>query len=389
MLEVGKEVLSRKTSAVSSKSLVEIEVREHLETTAATALPFETHPRNVSGLFVERIPSKVNVVSRKSERSRFYQRTSSGRKPTGLAPHTGIVNRGYKERIARMDSNKTNDSDVSEDDGASVFLTNMSGFSEVMEEKDWPKKQRNTLPQHSADTAAASLEMFSRMGIDEKGWKIKNAKKPKKSSDKAPQDSRRQQISKKPTKGLPRNPTEDIASLEIISKRGFVSRPAASRDFIIKARTEELSMNARGSAARCRSVPASCKILPTQPTKRSVFRCYSEGVQPKDVPSIASVENRGFYAKQSIFTAGQITSTVGSFLGSKLIKAVNVGLSSHVDISIFSSCDYPFENLVFEGGGNKGTAYVGALQVCHYCSFLYHFTGLFISRTLTPTTCVR
>lgn len=34
-----------------------------------------------------------------------------------------------------------------------------------------------------------------------------------------------------------------------------------------------------------------------------------------------------------------------------------------VEEYIFDDCDFPFECLVFEGGGNKGLAYCGSLEV--------------------------
>lgn len=34
-----------------------------------------------------------------------------------------------------------------------------------------------------------------------------------------------------------------------------------------------------------------------------------------------------------------------------------------VEEYIFDDCNFPFTNLIFEGGGNKGMAYVGSLEV--------------------------
>ena len=40
----------------------------------------------------------------------------------------------------------------------------------------------------------------------------------------------------------------------------------------------------------------------------------------------------------------------------------------------YTEYDYPFENLVFEGGGAKGAVYIGCLQVCMLtnCQHLPH-----------------
>ena len=60
--------------------------------------------------------------------------------------------------------------------------------------------------------------------------------------------------------------------------------------------------------------------------------------------------------------AGVIGSTMGSKSSMQLIATVADDLQA-VDDDIFKNYDFPFENLVFEGGGNKGMAYVGALRV--------------------------
>ena len=53
---------------------------------------------------------------------------------------------------------------------------------------------------------------------------------------------------------------------------------------------------------------------------------------------------------------------MGSKSSMQLIATVADDLQA-VDDDIFKNYDFPFENLVFEGGGNKGMAYVGALRV--------------------------
>jgi len=45
-----------------------------------------------------------------------------------------------------------------------------------------------------------------------------------------------------------------------------------------------------------------------------------------------------------------------------------------VDYAIFNSFDFPFKNIVFEGGGIKGLAYVGALQVLEEVNILQNIT---------------
>lgn len=63
--------------------------------------------------------------------------------------------------------------------------------------------------------------------------------------------------------------------------------------------------------------------------------------------------------------AGTIGSTIGSLSSSRLLATINDDKQA-VDEDILKNYDFPFTNLVFEGGGNKGMAYVGALKVCSY-----------------------
>ena len=78
---------------------------------------------------------------------------------------------------------------------------------------------------------------------------------------------------------------------------------------------------------------------------------------------VNSLRKRRLCSQSSLFNIGHVTSTIGSFQGSNLIKAAGDHRSKHVDYEIFSGYDFPFENLVFEGGGNKGYSYSGSLEV--------------------------
>ena len=42
-----------------------------------------------------------------------------------------------------------------------------------------------------------------------------------------------------------------------------------------------------------------------------------------------------------------------------------VGHLEEQDIDNLKDLNYPFQNIVLEGGGSKGLAYVGALEVSH------------------------
>lgn len=63
-----------------------------------------------------------------------------------------------------------------------------------------------------------------------------------------------------------------------------------------------------------------------------------------------------------IIQAGTVGSTLGSSAATLLMETV-ADNSNMVDDDIFKNYDFPFTNLVFEGGGNEGMAYIGALQV--------------------------
>ena len=64
--------------------------------------------------------------------------------------------------------------------------------------------------------------------------------------------------------------------------------------------------------------------------------------------------------------AGTVGSTIASSSATQLLETV-ADDTTVVDDDIFKNYDFPFTNLVFEGGGNKGMAYVGSLQVTFLC----------------------
>lgn len=61
--------------------------------------------------------------------------------------------------------------------------------------------------------------------------------------------------------------------------------------------------------------------------------------------------------------AATLLGSVGSLNAAATAERVRRGSTSHEE-AVYKNFTFPFENLVFEGGGNKGMAYVGALQVC-------------------------
>lgn len=63
-----------------------------------------------------------------------------------------------------------------------------------------------------------------------------------------------------------------------------------------------------------------------------------------------------------LVSAAALLGSVGSLAAAETTEKVGNG-NTAVEEEIYAGHDFPFENLVFEGGGNKGMAYVGALQV--------------------------
>jgi len=66
---------------------------------------------------------------------------------------------------------------------------------------------------------------------------------------------------------------------------------------------------------------------------------------------------------KNLVAAATLLGSVGSLKAAEVTERINNNGSTSSDDEIYAGFDFPFENLVFEGGGNKGMAYVGALQV--------------------------
>ena len=65
---------------------------------------------------------------------------------------------------------------------------------------------------------------------------------------------------------------------------------------------------------------------------------------------------------QEMLNAGTLGGMFGSVSSTKFLTSVQDDKRA-VEEDIYKNFDFPFENLILEGGGNKGMAYVGALQV--------------------------
>lgn len=70
----------------------------------------------------------------------------------------------------------------------------------------------------------------------------------------------------------------------------------------------------------------------------------------------------------SFVEAATLLGSVGSLKAAETTERVRRGSTSYEE-DVYKGYPFPFENLVFEGGGNKGMAYVGALQVFFFLIF--------------------
>lgn len=71
-------------------------------------------------------------------------------------------------------------------------------------------------------------------------------------------------------------------------------------------------------------------------------------------------ENKGVHLE--MLNAGTLGSMFGSVSSTQFLATV-ADDSRAVDDDIYNNFEFPFQNLILEGGGNKGMAYVGALKV--------------------------
>ncbi|XP_047136379.1 uncharacterized protein LOC100213281 isoform X1 [Hydra vulgaris] len=66
--------------------------------------------------------------------------------------------------------------------------------------------------------------------------------------------------------------------------------------------------------------------------------------------------------QSEVIKSGVVGSLVGSSEEKKFFSSM-LDNNNSIDDNVYNNYDFPFTNLVFEGGGNKGMAYAGALQV--------------------------
>ena len=112
----------------------------------------------------------------------------------------------------------------------------------------------------------------------------------------------------------------------------------------------------------------SRKIEPSdmaRPAHRSMNGSANHGMMNGQLKTFskASLEPR-------IHEAATLLGSVGSMNAAEANERLRRG-STSCEEAFYKGYPFPFENLVFEGGGNKGMAYVGALQVRRLDLFLF------------------
>ena len=117
---------------------------------------------------------------------------------------------------------------------------------------------------------------------------------------------------------------------------------------------------ADGKLCSERNVPVSLKYkskgVPKSPSRsqKSTFNIFQNA-------------NNGRRGKKcsdtSLCSVSHILPCIVSTNGAKLVRDVADGCSEKIDKIFFEKYEFPIENLVFEGGGNKGMSYVGAIEV--------------------------
>ena len=110
-----------------------------------------------------------------------------------------------------------------------------------------------------------------------------------------------------------------------------------------------------------RKFSESRKIIPTdmaRPVSRNINGNAKHDIRNGQAKKISATSLN----PKDFFGAATLLGSVGSLKAAETTERYRRGSTSHEE-DVYKDFQFPFENLVFEGGGNKGMAYVGALQV--------------------------
>lgn len=148
-------------------------------------------------------------------------------------------------------------------------------------------------------------------------------------------------------------------------------------------RTEDQNANGVTSQVRQRKISNSRKFHESrkiEPTNmaRPIQRNMNGSAKHEFTNGQAKTTSRTSLEPR-IYEAATLLGSVGSMNAAEANERLRRG-STSCEEAVYQGFPFPFENLVFEGGGNKGMAYVGALQVRSFdlfCSLtlLWQFTS--------------
>ncbi|XP_031568243.1 uncharacterized protein LOC116302953 [Actinia tenebrosa] len=119
--------------------------------------------------------------------------------------------------------------------------------------------------------------------------------------------------------------------------------------------SQTLSGSSGSSSRSNRKANTNWRVYPSDFVPRD--RNMNGHLKPSSTKSTNSLDPKNLAA------AATLLGSVGSLAAAETTERVGNGGITAVEEDIYAGHDFPFENLVFEGGGNKGMAYVGVLQI--------------------------
>lgn len=136
--------------------------------------------------------------------------------------------------------------------------------------------------------------------------------------------------------------------------------------YLAMQRTEHQNANGVTSQVRQRKISNSRKFHESrkiEPTNmaRPIQRNMNGSAKHEFTNGQAKTTSRTSLEPR-IYEAATLLGSVGSMNAAEANERLRRG-STSCEEAVYQGFPFPFENLVFEGGGNKGMAYVGALQV--------------------------
>ena len=111
---------------------------------------------------------------------------------------------------------------------------------------------------------------------------------------------------------------------------------------------------------RSRRARQSWRVIPTDTVRPMRAMNGSGNKTSRNAMANGQLKKKTTLDPGSLVSAAALLGSVGSLKAAEKTEKV---VHSPPEQELYEGFPFPFENLVFEGGGNKGMAYVGALQV--------------------------